>query len=294
MTRRDPSDERSGETATLLVTCPDRTGLVAALAQTLYGHGANILDADQHTDPVAGQFFQRIRFETAGLHTDRLTLERAIAEVAERLSMRWRLTYAGATKRVAIFVSRYDHCLVDLLLRHRAGEIECEIAWVASNHDTLQPLVEQFGVAFHHILVTAQTKAEAEAAQLALIERSRIDLVVLARYMQILSPGFLEQCAADVINIHHSFLPAFVGGKPYRRAYERGVKLIGATAHYATADLDEGPIIEQDVMRCSHRDHVADLMRKGRDLEKLVLARAVRWHLQDRVLICGNKTVVFD
>jgi formyltetrahydrofolate deformylase len=280
--------------ATLLVSCPDRKGLVAALAQLLYGHGANIVDADQHTDVGSGTFFQRIRFDLSELHTDRVTLERGIQDVAERFDMRWRLAYEGVPKRVAIFVSKYEHCLYDLLLRHRAKELACEIALVVSNHPDLGYVAEQFGVPFHVFPIDKANKAAQEQAELALLERERIDLIALARYMQILSAEFLTRYQNRVINIHHSFLPAFVGSKPYHAASERGVKLIGATAHYATSDLDEGPIIEQDVIRTSHRDSVDDLVRKGRDLEKVALARAVKWHLEDRVLVHGNKTVVFD
>src|SRR5690606_7372564 len=280
--------------ATLLVSCPDRRGIVAALAQVLYGHGANILDSDQHTDPVAQQFFQRIRFDTSELLTDRQSLGRAIAEVAERFHMSWQLHEAGHRKRVAIFVSKFDHCLFDLLWRHRAGELPCDIPLIVSNHPDAGPVAEKFDIAFRHVPVIADDKRAAENAQLALLAEHRIDLVVLARYMQVLSADFVDGYAGAIINIHHSFLPAFVGGKPYHQAYQRGVKLIGATAHYATRDLDQGPIIEQDVVRCSHRDRVPDLVRKGRDLEKVVLARAVRWHLEDRVLIYGNKTVVFE
>ena len=215
-------------------------------------------------------------------------------EVAGRFEMRWRVAYERIVKRVAILVSRYDHCLYDLLLRHRSGELCCEIPLIISNHPDLEPVAEQFGLSFRHLPVTPETKSEQEARQLALLREEKVDLVVLARYMQVLSPEFVNQYPAQIINIHHSFLPAFVGGKPYEQAHERGVKLIGATAHYATADLDEGPIIDQGVVRCSHRESVADLKRKGRDLEKVVLARAVRWHLEDRVLVYGNKTVVFD
>jgi len=283
-----------GPTATLLVICPDRRGLVAALAQLLYGHGANILDADQHTDPAEGVFFQRIRFGLGELHTDRSTLERAIGEVAERFQMRWRLTAQEQPKRMAIFVSKTDHCLYDLLLRHRAGELACEIPLIVSNHPDLKRVADQFGIAYHAYPISDTSKHEQEERELALLREHAIDLVVLARYMQILTAEFLEAYAERVINIHHSFLPAFVGSKPYHRAHQRGVKLIGATAHYATSDLDEGPIIEQDVIRASHRDSVKDLIRKGRDLERNVLARAVRWHLEDRVLVCGNKTVVFE
>jgi len=279
--------------ATLLVSCPDRRGIVASLAQVLYGHGANILDSDQHSDPVAQQFFQRLRFDLSDLVTDRGTLERAVAEVAARFGMTYRLSYESRIKRVAIFVSRYDHCLYDLLLRHRAGELRCEMVLIVSNHAELEPVAAQFSVPFHVHPIDKSNKREQETQIAELLERHEVDLVVLARYMQILSEPFVRAFSSRIINIHHSFLPAFVGGKPYHQAYQRGVKLIGATAHYATAVLDEGPIIEQDVVRCSHRDSVEDLARKGRDLEKVVLARAVRWHLDDRVLVYGNKTVVF-
>lgn len=278
---------------TLLVSCPDRRGIVAALAQLLYGHGCNIIDSDQHTDSVAHQFFQRIRFDSSELQTDRGTLERALGEVAERFEMKYRVAYASHVKRVAIFVSKYDHCLYDILLRHRGGELPCEIALVVSNHPDLRYVAEQFSLPFHVFPVNKENKAEQEALQIELLQREGIDLVILARYMQILTERFVSCFPERVINIHHSFLPAFVGQKPYHQAYQRGVKLVGATAHYATAVLDEGPIIEQDVIRCSHKHSIEDLVRLGRDLEKVVLARAVRWHLDDRVLVYGNKTVVF-
>lgn len=282
------------QTGTLLVSCPDRRGIVAALAQLLYGHGANILDADQHTDALAGQFFQRIRFDMRELHVDAKGLEHAIDEVARRFDMHWRLRLGVAQRRVAIFVSKYDHCLYDLLLRHRAGELACEIAMIVSNHPDLEPVAKQFGIAYHEFPITSSTKRTQEDREQALLRDEGIELLVLARYMQVLSEEFIARWPARIINIHHSFLPAFVGSKPYHQAYERGVKLIGATAHYATTDLDEGPIIEQGVERASHRDSPQDLVRKGRDLERTVLARAVRWHLEDRVLVYGNKTVVFE
>jgi len=282
------------ELATLLVSCSDRRGIVAALAQVLYGYGANILDSSQHTDSIAGQFFQRLRFDMSELQSDRATMERAVQEVAGRFGMRYRLLYANKPKRVAIYVSKYDHCLYDLLLRHQAGELQCELAMVLSNHPDLEKVAKTFGVPFHLSPKDGQNKAEVERREIALLDEHGIDLVVLARYMQVLGPEFVSHFDGRVINIHHSFLPAFIGGRPYHQAYERGVKLIGATAHYATKTLDEGPIIEQDVVRSSHRDSIDDLIRKGRDLEKVVLARAVRWHLDDRVLIYSNKTVVFD
>jgi formyltetrahydrofolate deformylase len=281
------------EAATLLVSCPDRRGVVAALAQLLYGHGANILDADQHTDQEAGQFFQRIHFDLRELHTDRVALERGIAEVGERLSLNYRLSYSGALPKVALFVSKYDHCLYDLVLRHRAGELPCELSLVVSNHRDLEPVARQFGIEFHVFPITPETRVEQERAELALLRERGIDLVVLARYMQILSPELVDALPSRIINIHHSFLPAFVGKKPYHQAHERGVKVIGATAHYVTRELDQGPIIHQDVAHTSHRDSVDDLVRKGRDLERMVLSSAVRAHLEHRILVFGNRCVVF-
>lgn len=289
MSPSDPS-----QTATLLVSCRDQKGIVAALAQTLYGHGANILHADQHTDPVAEVFFQRIRFDLSELRTDRTALDHAIREVAERLDMSWQLRDGNSLPRVAIFVSKTDHCLYDLLLRHRAGELVCEIPLIVSNHPELGHVARQFAIPYHVFPVTAETKSAQEQREIALLDDEGIDLVVMARYMQILSGDFVDHFRHRVINIHHSFLPAFQGGRPYHQAHERGVKLIGATAHYATKDLDEGPIIEQDVIRATHQDSIKDLVRKGRDLERNVLSRAVRWHLDDRVLVYGNKTVVFS
>jgi len=288
-----PASRSADATAVLLVSCPDRKGLVAALAQLLYGHGANILDADQHTDAQAGMFFQRIHFDTSELHVDRAGLERAVGEVAQRFAMTFRIHYAAERKRVAIFVSKYDHCLWDLLLRHRAGELVCDIPLVVSNHPDLAPVAEQFGIEYQVFPIDKASKRAQEEREALLLRSRAIDLVVLARYMQVLSGEFIEQFPSRIINIHHSFLPAFMGSKPYHRAYERGVKRIGATAHYATTDLDEGPIIEQDVIRVSHADGVEDLVRKGRDVERSVLARAVRWHLEDRVLVCHNRCIVF-
>jgi formyltetrahydrofolate deformylase len=280
--------------ATILVSCPDRRGLVAALAQLLYGHGINILAADQHTDSAAGQFFQRIHVDLSGLHADRITLEHAIAEVAARFTMRWRIAYASQRKRVAIMVSRYDHCLHDLVLRQRAGELPCDLVLIASNHPDLEPVARSYGIPFHEFSFDSETKLEQEQRLLALLAAQRIDLVVLARYMQIVSAEFCQAYAERAINIHHSFLPAFAGPRPYHQAQARGVKVIGATAHYVTLELDQGPIIAQDVTAVSHRDAVEDLIRKGRDLERSVLSNAVRCHLQDRVLVHDNKTVVFS
>jgi formyltetrahydrofolate deformylase len=284
---------KSQQTSTLLVSCPDRRGIVAALAQVLHGHGANIIDSDQHTDTEAGIFFQRICFDESELLSDRTALTRAIDEVAERMGMCVQLSDSSRPKRLAIFVSRTDHCLYDLLLRHRAGELHCDIPLIVSNHPDLEPVAEQFGIDFEVFPISADTKAAQEQRERERLAAHRIDVIALARYMQVLSGEFVAHYPARIINIHHSFLPAFSGGRPYQQARERGVKLIGATAHYATVNLDEGPINEQDVIRTTHRDSVADLTRKGRDVERSVLSHAVRWHLEDRVLVYGNKTVVF-
>jgi formyltetrahydrofolate deformylase len=279
--------------ATILVSCPDRRGLVAALAVLLYGHGANILDADQHTDGAENQFFQRIRVDLREMHADRITLERAAREVADRFGMRMRIAYGDQTKRVAIFVSKYTHCLHDLVLRQRAGELRCEIPLIVSNHRELEPIAQGYGLRFEYLPITRDTREAQQARVLELLAEERIDLVVLARYMQIMGSSFCSLWSERAINIHHSFLPAFAGPKPYHQAHARGVKVIGATAHYVTVDLDEGPIIEQAVLPVTHRDGVEDLVRKGRDLERSVLSNAVRCHIEDRVLVYANKTVVF-
>jgi formyltetrahydrofolate deformylase len=289
-----PAPQAKSDTGTLLVSCPDRRGLVAALAQLLAGHGANILTADQHRDPQVGQFFQRISFDLGELLTDRGTLERALGEVSARFGMNLRLYYDRQVTKAAVFVSQYDHCLYDLLWRQRSGELPCEIPLIISNKGDLAQVAAQFQIPFFKYEISAANKAEQEEQELALLREHGVELVVLARYMQILSPSFVSELSSRIINIHHSFLPAFVGGKPYHQAAERGVKLIGATAHYVTADLDEGPIIEQDVIRATHKDSIQDLIRKGRDVERSVLSRAVRWHLEHRVLVHENRTVVFE
>jgi formyltetrahydrofolate deformylase len=276
---------------TLQVACPDRPGLVAAVAGCLAAHGGNIADADQHTDPDAGTFHQRIRFALPDGRGD--AFQAALAGLSRELGLVTRLRRPGGSARMAIFVSRLDHCLYDLLLRHAAGELPCEIPVVVSNHPDLASVAAHFGVAFRVVPITPATRADHDAAVIALLEELGIDLVVLARYMQLVSPVLVERYDGRMINIHHSFLPAFIGARPYHQAHERGVKLIGATAHYVTDVLDEGPIIEQDVIRATHRDTVDDLVRKGRDVERAVLGRAVRWHLEDRVLRYGNRTVVF-
>jgi formyltetrahydrofolate deformylase len=287
------SGPTSAQCATILVSCPDRRGLVAALAQLLYGHGINILDADQHNDAASNQFFQRVHVDLSEMHADRITLERALKEVGERFQMRMRIAYADRRKRLAILVSKYDHCLHDLVLRRRAGELSCDIGLIVSNHRDLEPVARSYGIRFEAFDLSAEHKAREQARMLELLEREQVDLVVLARYMQIMDAEFCARWAERAINIHHSFLPAFAGPKPYHNAHARGVKVIGATAHYVTAELDEGPIIEQGVQAVSHRDSVADLVRKGRDLERTVLSNAVRSHLEDRVLVYANKTVVF-
>jgi formyltetrahydrofolate deformylase len=278
----------------LLVTCTDRPGIVAALSAFLRDRGANILHSDQHTtDPEGGQFFMRIEFRLEGLEDRADAFEDAFgAEVGSPLGLEWRVEYAARRKRVAILVSRYDHCLAELLWRHRRGELHAEIPLIISNHADLESEAERFGIPFKHIPVTRDTKPAAEAELLETLGGG-YDLIVLARYMQILSPTFLGAVRTPIINIHHSFLPAFAGADPYARAYERGVKLIGATAHYVTEELDAGPIIEQDVARVTHKDNVEALVHTGADLERIVLLRAVRWHLEDRVLTHANRTVVF-
>jgi formyltetrahydrofolate deformylase len=293
-TPTEPPPPSPPDVATLLVSCADRHGLVASLAQVLTGHGANILEADQHRSEQAGQFFQRIRFDLSDLLTDRGTLERALGEVARRFGMDLQLHYDRDRPRLAIFVSQYDHCLFDLLWRHRSGELNCTIPVIISNREDLAVAVAPMGIPFVVFPIGKDDKLEQEARELELLERHHVDVIVLARYMQVLSPSFIARYRNRVINIHHSFLPAFAGGKPYHQAAERGVKLIGATAHYATESLDEGPIIEQDVIRTTHKDSVRDLIRKGRDVERNVLGRAVRWHLEHRVLVHQNRTVVFE
>ena len=283
-----------GVTAVLLLSCSDQKGLVAAVSDFLYRHDGNIIHADQHTDQEEGVFLQRVEWELAGFAVPRDEIAQAFRPIAERFQMSWRLHFSDEVPRLALFVSKLPHCPYDLLARWRMGEFRAEIPLVVSNHDDLRPMAEEFGAAYHHLAVTAETKAAQEERMLAELERERIDLVVLARYMQVLGEPLVARYRNRIINIHHSFLPAFAGARPYHEAHERGVKIIGATAHYVTPELDEGPIIDQDVARVSHRDSVADLVRKGRDLEKTVLARAVDLHLRQRIVVYGNKTVVFD
>ncbi|MDE3132291.1 MAG: formyltetrahydrofolate deformylase [Acidobacteriota bacterium] len=279
--------------ARLLVSCRDREGIIAALSEALREVGANIITSDQFSsDPYGGSFSLRMEFYVPDPDERLAKLDAALAEIGPGLELDYRLVDARRRKRVALFVSRYDHCLLDLLWRWRRNELEMDVVAVVSNHPDLRDEVARFGVPYHHIPVTRDGKSDAEQAQLDLLA-GEVELVVMARYMQILSEDFLKRIGCPVINIHHSFLPAFAGAGPYQRAHHRGVKLIGATAHYATEDLDEGPIIEQDVIRVTHREHAAELERIGADVERMVLARAVAWHLQDRILLQGHRTIVF-
>lgn len=288
-TRREDKSNR----ARMLISCPDKAGIVAAVSQFLYEQGANIVQSDQYTmDPEGGMFFMRIEFDLANLEQRLASLQEDFARVADRFSMRWSVYRAARRKRMAIFVSKEDHALLELLWQWQAGDLDAEISMVVSNHEDMRGLVESFGIPYYCIPVTPDTKPEAERKQMELTS-GKVDLIVLARYMQIIPPKFIEQFHNRIINIHHSFLPAFVGGKPYQQAYDRGVKLIGATAHYVTAELDGGPIIEQDIQRVTHRDNVNELKRIGRTIERVVLARAVKWHIEDRLLVYQNKTVAF-
>ena len=282
------------DSVVLLINCRDRKGIVARVAGFIHDFGGNILDSDHHTDRETGDFLMRTEFELSGFQVPREEIVSAFAPVAQVFEMRYSVHDASHRLRVAILVSKQDHCLADLLQRHRRGELRIDVPVIVSNHGTCAMWADLYKIPFEVFPVTKEMKAQQEQQVLATLKHHQVELVVMARYMQILSADFLAQVGCPVINIHHSFLPAFVGANPYRQAYERGVKLIGATAHYATEDLDEGPIIEQDVVRAGHRDTVEDLIRKGRDLEEVVLARAVRLHVENRVLVYGKKTVVFD
>lgn len=281
-------------TATLLISCPDQPGIVAAVSDFIFRAGGNIIHADQHTDPQEGVFLQRLEWELDGFGIKRDDIAGAFSPTGERFGMRWTLAFSDERSRVAVMVSKLGHCMYDLLARWRMGELAADIPLVISNHADLGPDAERLGASFAHLPITPETKPDQEAAVERLLEEHSIDLVVLGRYMQILTPEFVSKRPEKIINIHHSFLPAFAGARPYHQAYERGVKLIGATAHYVTDELDEGPIITQDVAQVSHRDSVRDMIQKGRDLEVIVLARAVRLHLENRVIVYGSKTVVFD
>ena len=280
------------DSAVLLIDCPDRKGLVARVSGLLYERGANILHADQHIDRDMGLFFMRVEWSLDGFDLE--GFKQAFAHLANELGMNWKLASGERRLKVALFCSQYLHCMADLLHRWRTGELQCEIPVIVSNHRDVERLAGFYDVPFEHVPVAADTRGEAQTRQLALLSQHNVDLVVLARYMQILSPAFVVHYPAAIINVHHSFLPAFTGARPYHAAHARGVKLIGATSHYVTEVLDDGPIIEQDVARISHRDQVEDLVARGRDLERMVLSRAVRWHLDRRILCYGKKTVVFD
>jgi len=279
--------------ATLLVSCHDRTGLVAALSQFVFANDGNIVDADQHAEAETGLFFMRLVWDVARFRLDRAQTAAGLAELGRQFDLRYELTYSDQRPKMAVFASKAPHCLYDLLLAHQLGELRADLAMVLSNHRDVEPVAGHFGVPFVHAPIDPRDKAAGERLQQAALAQAGVDLVVLARYMQILSPEFVGRWASRIINIHHSFLPAFVGAKPYHQAKARGVKVIGATAHYVTSDLDQGPIIDQDVCRVSHRDEVDDLAQKGRELERQVLTRAVRAHLDRRVLVSGNRTIVF-
>jgi formyltetrahydrofolate deformylase len=279
--------------ATLLLSCPDRKGLVAAISDFVFRHDGNILHADEHADEGSNLFLMRVEFDPANFDIPLADFSKHFSPIAERFEMQWRLAQSSHRPRMIIMVSKYDHCLADLLSRHKSGELTCDIPLIISNHPDNQPIADFYQIPFAVVPVTKDNKAEAESRILDLITQNNFDFLVLARYMQVLSNQFVQRFPQRIINIHHSFLPAFVGAKPYHQAFTRGVKLIGATSHYVTEVLDDGPIIEQDVIRISHRDALDDLLQKGRDLEKVVLSRGVRWHIENRVLLYGNKTVVF-
>jgi formyltetrahydrofolate deformylase len=283
--------------AVLLISCPDRKGIVATISDFVFNHNGNILHADEHADEGSNLFLMRVEFDPAEFDIDLGDLgdfSRHFTPIAEKFEMQWRLARSNYRQRMIILVSKYDHCLVDLLYRHKSGELACDIPLIISNHPDNQPIADFYGIPYLTVPVPKDSKHQAEEKILGLLQQHNPDFMVLARYMQILSNEFVNQYPQRIINIHHSFLPAFVGAKPYHQAFTRGVKLIGATSHYVTEVLDDGPIIEQDVVRISHRDSLDDLLQKGRDLEKVVLSRAVRWHIENRVLLYGNKTVVFD
>ena len=282
------------DTAILLIHCPDQPGLVHAVTHFIFEHGGNILDLEQHIDHEDDVFFMRVEWSLEKFAIAKADISPHLARIADSRLMWWRLQFSSERKRLALFVSKESHCLYDLLSRHEAGELPADIPLIVSNHEMLRPAADRFGIPFHHFPMTKENRAEQERRQLALLDAQRVDTVVLARYMQIIGRPFIEAFPHRILNIHHSFLPAFVGAKPYHQAYERGVKIIGATSHYVTEELDQGPIIHQDVMAVSHEDSVGDLVRLGRDLEKTVLSKALRWHVVNKVLVYRNKTVVFS
>lgn len=286
--------DKNRNRARFLIKCPDQPGIVSAVSQFLYDHGANIIESDQYTmDPIGGEFFIRIEFECDELKEKANLLEADFHSVAEKFNMDWKITYVNEIKNMAVFVSSQPHCLLELLWEWQRGDLMANIAVVISNHETAREMVESFGIPFYHIPANKDIRDQVEEKQKQLLQDYDIDVIALARYMQILTPSFVENYHNRIINIHHSFLPAFVGAKPYERAFERGVKMIGATSHYVTNDLDEGPIIEQDISRVDHRDNVEAMKKVGQSIERSVLARAVKWHLDDRIIVYGNKTIVF-
>ncbi len=282
------------KTAQLLISCPDTRGIIAAVTGFVAQHNGNILEADQHTDPQQGEFLMRLEVELDGFQLNQENFESKWSTLAKQYDMRWHIHWSNVTKRMAILVSKESHCLSDLLWRWKTGELHVDIPLIAGNHESLKETAQSAGITFHHLPITPTNKSAQESQLRDLLDRASVDFVVLARYMQILSPSFVAAYPERIINIHHSFLPAFAGPKPYHHAFERGVKIIGATSHYVTNELDAGPIIAQSTMPVDHRDTVDDLIRKGRDLEKVVLSTAVRLHTQDKILVCKNKTVVFD
>lgn len=282
------------ETVKLLITCPDSRGIIAAVTAFIARHEGNILDADQHTDAQHGEFFMRVEVEREGFRLTREDFAESWSPVAQQYNLRWRIFWGNEIKRMAILVSRESHCLSDLLWRWKMNELPVDIPFVASNHDGLREMTTMYGIPFHVLPVTAANRETQEKQLESLLEQAHVDFVVLARYMQVLSSPFVARYRERIINIHHSFLPAFAGPRPYQQAFDRGVKLIGATSHYVTDELDQGPIIAQATLPIGHRDSVADLVRKGRDLERVVLANAVRLHVEDKILVSQNKTIVFD
>jgi formyltetrahydrofolate deformylase len=286
--------EKNKETAILLLSCPDQKGIVAEISSFIYQYSGNIIHSDQHTDEESGSFFMRIEWELEGFEIPKQEIPGAFGVIAGKFSMDWELHFSSVIPRLAIMASKLDHCLYDLLLKNKSGELRAEITLIISNHSDVKPIADYFGIDFYTFPIDKENKFEAERKEIELLQKEKIDLIVLARYMQVLSENFVELFSNKIINIHHSFLPAFVGAKPYHQAFTRGVKLIGATSHYVTKDLDNGPIIAQGVISVSHRDSLEDLIQKGKELEKTVLSRAVKHHLENKTLVFGNKTVVFD
>ncbi len=281
-------------TATLLLSCPDQTGIVAAVSGFIARHNGNILDADQYSIQPENMLFMRVEWDLNGFTLGRDELEGALAPLIQRFGMRWTIHFSDHIPKIAIFVSRHFYCFHDLILRHQMGEFKAQIPLIISNHKDIEPLTDFFGLSYRHYPITPESKKEQEEREIAEIEKEGIDLIVLARYMQVLSPDFVNRYPGRIINIHHSFLPAFAGGNPYRQAYDRGVKVIGATSHYVTEKLDEGPIIAQDVIKITHKDSVNTMKLKGKDLERSVLSKAVRLHLEHRIVVFGSKTIIFE